>query len=426
MRGTTNFSTTAVTGNAFPAAEANDFAAQIAGSDDDVLYDLIDLEPPAAATSTNVNVGFIALRNGPLVTPHGSGRRVVVAPLRVIRSSTDNALPRALVSGILSADTQSNTLTAPTGGKWGFDLLYAQLAYVDSADPSKGTVVTLNWAPSPTYVIFASAAPFAVLPSNTSTTWNIPLKWVRNVAGVSLFTQEDIIDIAPPVVSSVSGNLRRTISSKLSGVSVRRAYSSANNDPTALVTGGASAYTTGSTNILTSTITPPTVARTGGELVLLEVVIAKEITGGNAGATTRYVVDDSRDWRKGNFKISWCIDSQTTLRFGEDSTNTATASARQMPTNFASGASLGNANYTTYGQTFESNVALSALVAGVVSRTNQPADNSMLPFLAAGDAVWFEVGSTAPYALKFCKSIAGAGAGGSIYARVEAIFPNGR
>lgn len=117
--------------------------------------------------------------------------------MRVLRSSTSNASPRDVLSAVISTETTKAMPTVATAGLWGFELLYAQITYVDSSDVTKGTQVTLNWAPAPTYVAFASAANFATLPSNTSTSWNVPLKYVKNVAAATTIGQEDIIDVEP-------------------------------------------------------------------------------------------------------------------------------------------------------------------------------------------------------------------------------------
>lgn len=419
MRSTPNIVANYATGTTFPAAAANDIATIVASADDDALYELTGLEPPASASTTNVNVGFIPLRSGPVVFGNAGARGVVVAPMRILRSSTDNAYPRALLSGVISTDTPVALPTVAPAGKWGLELLYAQLTYVDASNPTKGTAVTLNWAPSPTYVVFANAANAAALPANTSTSWNVPICYVKNVAGATTVALEDIV-AAPPSIAGALPNLRQRIAQKFSGLRVQRGYCNAQNNPTRLLTGGASAYATG-TQTLTSTRTPATVGRSSVDCEIREFLIPKEVTGGTSGVEQSFVIDDTRDWRKGNFKAEWCI-SNSAVYFGEDDDSTGTAASRQFPATATSGV----AAYLTFGQSHE-------VLGGIATYYSAGSVDQPLPALNGGtayftnpaDYVRLAVDTSTGY-LKLLRSIAGTGAGNQIYIVLTAFFPNAR
>ena len=434
MRGTPNTVDGLVAGSPFTPAEANDLIDLLTSADDDALYELLHLDPPPAATSTNVNVGYTPLLDGvPLVIGNAASRKVTVGPGRFFRSATDNTNLRAIASAVSILPVDVNMPAVAPGGQWGFELLYAQLTYVDPSFPTKGMTVRFYFANSPAYVVFANAPNFATLPANTSTSWNIPLRYVRNVAGDTIQPQKTILDCPPPVTGGIAGNLRRRILAKLSGVDARRAYSSANQDPTKLVTGGSSAYAAGgSSQILTSTIIPAILGWHGGDVVIREIPIPCEVTGGTAGAPVATVVDDTRDWRGANFLSFWFHARAVTNNFfGEDDTTHGTAESRHAPTFASTYASAGTDVYVCAGQSWDSCTPSATLGAGFWAA--QIGDDQKNPPMNHTEAIWI-TGSGAGLivdpstgALMFLNKLAGGPSSGAVvWVVLVAFFSNHR
>jgi hypothetical protein len=316
MRSTANILASYLTGSPLPPNAVNDVGSLLASADDEAVFELIGIEPPPSASSTNVNVGYIPLRRGPLVVGSGSAREVTVLPMRAIRSSTSNASPRDCLSAVLSAPSTKTLPAAPSAGNWGIELLYAQIAYVDSSHPTKGTSVTLHWATSPTYVSTASAPNFATLPANTSTTWNVPIRYVKNVAGTTSIADDDIFEV-PPAIGSTLGNLSHLIRARLGGINYQRGYHPANNDPVNLVSGGSSPYANG-LFILDPTVTPTGIRRGENHLEIRDFMLTHRLLSRTNGADATVVLDSTLDWRYANFLVMWNLGRTTHVYCSEE------------------------------------------------------------------------------------------------------------
>ncbi|MBI2395938.1 MAG: hypothetical protein HYV09_40615 [Deltaproteobacteria bacterium] len=322
MKGTNNTAANKTTGTPLTPEAWNDVTKIATAADDDALVDLFGLEPPAAVTSTTPRVAFTPLRNGPVVVGDAAARRVTVNPLRAMRSSIDNTKPREALSAVFHEPTVVNLPAGVGAGLWRLELLYAQIAYVDASSPQKGTTCTLAFAPTGAGAAVAGAPSVATLPANTSTTWNVPLYYVKNVGGAVSIANEDILDVPPAVVGGFAQEYLVRAKSQKSGVDARRAYSSANHSPLKLVSGGGSAFT--GTQVLTSTVTPAMTGRPGLEVVTREILVPFEKTGPNADAWDEsLVVDDTRDWRGANVEARWWFGQLT--NFGEDDNSIAGA-----------------------------------------------------------------------------------------------------
>lgn len=288
---------------------------------------------------------------------------------------------------------------------------------MDPTDVTKGTQVTLNWAPAPAYVAFASAANFATLPAQVDGSWKVPLKYVKNVAGATTVSQEDIIDIEPD--STYAGNLRTRLAEKVSGVSFGRVYST-NQNPKNLVSGGSSAF---NANALTSTKTPAAMWRNDVDFVVRSALIPEEVTGGTTGADVDVTLDTSRDWRKANFKCAWNIRTTGAGNgyFGEESTNIGAAASRSHPVDTS-------ALYLTVGQTHETYAGGGTFyAAGIVTvGTTVSLSGAAAPDWASAGDYFMLIADTATGALKFRRKVTGSSAGGPIYLWIEAEFPNAR
>jgi hypothetical protein len=232
-----------------------------------------------------------------------------------------------MVSATIDVDTTMAMPAAPgTASTWGWELLYAELALVDALAPTKGLTVTLKWA-SPTYASTSGAATFGALPANTSSKWNVPLRYVRNVYGQTQPVQADVIEVPPAVVSGFSGNVGAKLNARVTGVENRPAYSSANHAPATLQTGGASAFAAGN-QILSSTDTPAVLGATECDVVNVRIALPKEKTGVTNGIDRIIVVDDKRDWRNGEFFARAIVGLTSTLEFAS---GTAGGASRTFP-----------------------------------------------------------------------------------------------
>lgn len=427
MRGTSNTAAGKVTGMVFSADTANDLIKIAVGADDDALAELLDFEPPAAVTPLTPRVGFLPLRNGPLVTGDGAARNVNVAPIRALRSSIDNAKPREALSAVTLATTTVAMPAAVGAGLWRLELLYAEIGYVDASHPESGTVCTLAFAPTAAGAAVAGAPTVAVLPANTVATWNVPIAYVKNVGGAASIANEDILPAPASVVSGFAQDLQARLLSQKTGMDARRAYSSANNDPTKLVTGGTSAYAAGS-QILTSTVTPAMLGRPGSEIVMRTIYIAKEKTGPNVFALDQTVVDDTRDWRGANFLSHWIVNAGNTINHGEDDASTANLIMPAMLGTSGTGVYISTGqSWAAYdpanGGAFPGGAALWASVIGS-DVTCPPVNIGGASF--AGDVVALEV-NAATGALMFTRKRVGAAANGpAITIYLVADFGNHR
>ena len=345
--GTANLRSTSAIGDVITPEMANDLATLAAHSDDEALFDLYDLEPPAAATATNVNVGYIPLEGGGVVQPHATGRSVDVMPVRVARSSTSNATPRAMLSAVSGALTTVAMPAAPSATNWGLELLYAQLSLVTPTDPSKGAQVTFLWAPSPAYVASSLAGNAAALPANTSTTWNVPLMYVRNYYGQTSVAAHDLISVGPLAALSPDGKMRRRVGAAAGTIHARRGYASALQSVATLL----------AANAISTTVTPSKAHREDLETVFRVFKIDASLTVGTSGSTFYFDLDDTRDWRKGDFVSFWLVPGTTvpTFLFGEEDAASGTSATRQLPTSTAETSPSANANahYLQFGQSFE-------------------------------------------------------------------------
>jgi hypothetical protein len=426
MRGTTNTGAGYVQGEVFEEDAANDLIKVAVEADDNILAELLALEPPAAVTSTTPRVGFIPLRTGPIVYGDAAARNVNVYPLRVIRSSIDNAKPREMLSGVTLTTTTVAVPAVVGAGLWRLELLYAQLAYVDATDPTKGTTVTLAFAPTAAGNPVAGDPSFASLPANTSTTWNVPIAYVKNIGGATTIANEDILEYPP---SAAGLQNQHHLSGNHSGIDARRAFSMDNNHPGEMVDGGASVFAAGATK-LTSTVTPAVVGRHNLEHVKREILIPKEITAGTAGVTTDTVIDDSRDWRGANFLAHWILPATTTgAYFGEDDASNGTSATRQAPCVIDAGGVGISSVHITAGQSWEvaaAGVFAGALVAGECqTSTVVNAATTAMGWLAATGNIGLTV-DAATGALRFTRNLTGAAAGAPVWCVVEAWFGNHR
>jgi len=427
MRGTPNTGAGKVTADPFAPETANDLLKIAVGADDDMLAELLALEPPAAVTAMTPRVGFLPAQNGPVVEGDAA-RNVKVNPLRAFRSSIDNAKPRELLSGLSMVQTTIAMPAVVTGaGNWRLELLYAQLAYIDALRAERGTQITFLFAPT---AAGTNPAPsIATLPANTATTWNIPLVYVKNYTGQVGVATEDILEVPPSVSGGVLYEIQRRILGKKGVIDSRRAYSSANHDPTKMVSGGTSVFATGA-NLLTALVTPAVVGRHNVEAVEREILIPKELTAGTAGVLVETVIDDTRDWRGANFIGFWVLPASTTAGFfGEDDNGNGTSGTRQAPSHSDGGGTI-NAFHMTAGQSWE-NLAVTAfgavlLVAAEVQTNtviNTPA--AAMGWLAGTGNIGLTVDAVTG-ALKFARKITGAAAGAPIYCVLKAFFSNHR
>lgn len=432
MRGTSNTGAGKATGDKFAAETANDLLKVAVGADDDALAELLDFEPPAGVTAESPRVGFLALRNGPIVTGDGAARNVTVAPVRVFRSSIDNAKPREMLSAVSLAPTVVALPAVVTGASnWRLELLYAQITYVDASKPEMGTQVTFQFAPT---AAGTNPAPsVATLPANTSTIWNVPLAYVKNVTGQTTVATEDILDVPPSVVGGFAQDHQARIVAKKSGIEARRAYSSANHSPLTLVSGGSSALATAA-SLLTASITPPSVGRHGLELVIREIPIPKEISGFTNSVKTHVVVDDTRDWRGASFVSLWNVSSASGTFLAEDDTGNGSGTSRVIP-GLDSG-SLGptiNGNHLSFGNSWctsplteigdAGDYVAAELQSAQKTKTNEDGVNYY-------DGVTANIGLTVhptTGVLRFSRKISGTAlAGAAIYCVLFAFFPNKR
>jgi hypothetical protein len=422
MRGTPNLRDTFGSGDPLPPGTVNDVVDLATSAGDDTLYDILPIDPPASASFANVRFFWFPLRSGAAIVGDAS-RQVTVKPLRVGRSSISNASPRALLTGASETDTVVAMPTVAAGGQWRFELLYAQLAYVDASDPSKGTTVTYLFATSAADVSTASPANFASLPSSGPTTWNIPLFYVKNVGGATSIAAEDILEFQPTI--NYGGINYGCVRGMLSGRDMRRAYSSANQAPNLMTTGGSAAWASGS-QVLTSVQTGVMAGSHGAaEFVFREIPLAKEKTGPNADILQHIVVDDSRDWRNANFYSLWSVVGDASFNHGEDDSGTSNRAApTQLDGNNAK-------NYVSVGQSF---VAVNPQTSGsfgggsALWAANIGSEVSNGPVgggtTFAGEVLGLTVDSSTG-ALRWTRKRAGSAASGppiSIF--LVAIFPN--
>lgn len=427
-RGTANTGAGKVTGDVFGAATANDLLKIAVESDDQVLAELLDFEPPAAVTATTPRVGFLPLRNGPVVTGDGAARNVNVVPIRAIRSSIDGTKPRDALSSMTVSTTTVAMPAAVGAGLWRLELLYAQIAYVDASYPEKGTTCTLAFAPTAAGAAVAGAPTVATLPANTSTTWNVPIAYVKNVGGAVAIANEDILPAPASVVGGFAQDLQARLVSQKTGIDARRAYSSANSDPTKMVSGGTSAFAGYADTKLTSTNTPTPVGRPNVEMAVREILLPKDITNGTTDAKTHVVIDDTRDWRGANFYSFWVVaeTNAASYYFGED--DAGFGASRVFPNNSAAGVGIDATHFTT-GQSWVarvSNIGAAATEYTVAElETNTQINGGGDYYTIGTDFVGLTVDTTTG-ALKFSRAIAGAIAGAPIACLLVAFFGNHR
>lgn len=436
-RGTTRTIATSVQGDAFRAERANDLSTLAANTDDDRLYDELRLEPPPAASATNVYVGFIALHraHGRTVSGDGAARQVTVRPIRAIRSSIDTAQPRAILSAASEADTVVALPAAPGAATWGWLLLYAQITYVDASEPTKGTALAFYVA-DPAYGSDAAAPNIATLPAHTSTSWNVPLRYIKSYFGQTTIADEDIIEV--PASAGLSKVAAETGRDRDRARHHRRAHSSANSDPTALVLAGSSAWVTkGIDQVFSKTRQPAMAGRRELEVVDLEILIPSGTAGtggptaGTAGAAVEVVVDDSRDWRGANFRTEWSVHQLvgTAGYLAEDDDGVTVPANRLVPSMSPAGG--GASRHITNGNSWIA-VTPAALFgskfwAGLCAKTaDVPGADSINgvvnAILTAGTDGWGLYVDAATGALKFWGKRAGAGDGPSLYILLEARF----
>lgn len=453
MRGTANTTEAYVTGDMLPALQVDDVTRIGNTADDDAFYEQYRLEPPAAASLTVVNVGFTPLRDvmnvaGTLVAKFVCGdaavRQVTVAPMRVARSGTDVSLPRALLSATSPINATVALPAEPAAGNWGMLLLYAQLAYIDASNKTKGTQVTFAFA-EPAYVVFANPGNFGTIPANTNTTWNIPIAYVKTFAtqGVTIL-QEHIIEAPPLQALGFAPEGQMKIQSMQSGIDARRGYSSYDNDPILLVTAGASKWVAtglGTTQVLTYTQTPIVVGRRNVQKVEREIMIppcaggsAQGTAGTNGAQVATLVLDDTRNWKGANFKMTAFVAGNLVQQFAEDDAGTAnkafptlrdTVLATNSPTMYMN---CGQSYVTTIphvtayptARLYAGFIGVLADVpgAGIINGVADPG------YLVAGDGWAVFVDATTGYLMWYAKRASAAGAGPAVWILLEAWFGN--
>lgn len=441
-RGTSNTVATSVQGSVLTPERANDLSTVLSSADDDALYELLDLQPPAAASVTNVNVGYVFRYPGNGVIADTTARKLKVDPVRVFRSSTSNAAPRQLLSGTVEAQTSVDMPAASAAGQWKIDLLYAQLAYVDPSEPTKGTTVSFFIATQAVEALVGAAPTVAPLPANTASppTWNIPLRLVKNIGGAAVMAQEDVFEPAPPTAGGFSNRHARHAVTKLTGADFARGYSTIDNDPVSLFVGGASHWRTcGISQVLTSTITPiSATGRQTAERVQVELPIPACTsagafgTAGTGGAVSDSIVlDDTRDWRGANFRMTAFVSSNTDVHYGEDD---ASQVKRVWPGMADTGVPMGaTALHVSCGQSWTSTIPKAQFDShrwcGVIA-TNADIQgagpiNGVAETLANGDGWGVYVDDTTGFLMWWAKR-AGAAAGPPIWIVLDAYFGNHR
>lgn len=437
-RGTTNTKSTSVQGDPFRHERANDLGTQVASSDDDRLFDELRLEPPPAASATNVYTAFIALHrtHGRTVSGDGAARQVTVRPIRAFRSSTDNASPRAILSAASTADTVVALPSAPSAGNWGWLLLYAQITYVDATDPAKGTALAFYVAEPASYGSDAAAANVAALPAHTSTSWNVALRYIKSYNGQTTIADEDVIEC--PATAGLSKVAAETGRDRDRSRHHRRAYSSANSDPTTLGVAGSSAWVTkGIDQTFAKNRQPAIAGRRELEVVDLEILIPAGTnadggpTAGTGGAAVEVVVDDSRDWRGANFRTEWLVHQLvgTAGYLAEDDDSVSVAANRLIPSTSQSGG--GASLHITFGNSWiaQSPNAIfgSKFWAGVCAKAADVAGADSINgvtnvLLTAGTDGWGLYVDSSTGALKFWGKRAGVADGPALYILLEARF----
>jgi len=420
--GTANTKSTFATGVVLPPETANDLATLLARADDEVLFDLYDIDPPAAASATVVNVGVIPLRPGPLVLGSASAREVTVQPLRVCRSSTSNADPRRMLSGVVTAPTVVALPTAPPAGKWGLELLYAALKYVDASDPAKGTEVTFHWASQLTYVNLGTAATPATIPSHISTMWMIPIAHVKNVNGKTTVDARDILSPTPSATSLLDGKLRRRVGA--GSIDARRGYASTTQ----------SIATLAAANAITNAVTPAKVHKGDDETVIRSFSLPASMTGDSGGADVYTDLDDTRDWRNGTFLSFWNVATKVTgtvtpAYLGEEDTGTGASGTRQAPQSInAAAAATVPAQYQQFGQSFEPYLgAGSYAVVGTAQDVGAYGSAPLIgiPYFTGGAGATLQlVVDMSTGVLKLKRNMPGGVAGGPVVIFLIAAFPN--
>lgn len=441
MRGTVNMTANRAQGAEIPPEFVNDLSTLLASCDDDRLFDQIRLEPPAAASPRNVNVAFMGLARspGPLVLGDAAARQVTVRPLRAMRSSTSQANPRAMLSACTTVDqvvalpAAPPASVSPAGAMWGWLLLYAEISYVDASEPTKGTQLAFYVAEPSAYAFETSAPTFATLPAHTASSWNVPIRWIKSYSGQTTIALEDLIEVPSSVaLSRVSHD---PLQARDRAHHHRRAHSSANSDPTGLVTGGSSAWATrGIDQTFTPTRQPAMAGRREIEVVDLEVMIPSGTNGGGGptagtgGAAVEVVVDDSRDWRGALFSAEWSIRQATGTNayFAEDDDGVTAPANRTIPgmvgsssLHMTSGNSLiAVTPHALFGsKLWASVVANNADVPGAGS-VNGVAN----ALLAVGDG-WGLFVDASTGALKFWGKRAGVADGPALYVLLQARWP---
>lgn len=433
-RGTANTGAGKVAGNTFKAETANDLLEIAIFADDDALCEMLGFEPPAGVTATTPRVAFVALRGGPVFTGDAAARNVNVAPMRGFRSSISNAAPREMLSALSLATTTVAMPAVVGGGLWRLELLYAQVAYVDSAFPEKGTTLTFAFAPTAAGAAVAGAPTVATLPANTSTTWNIPLAYVKNVGGAVAIANEDILPV--PWAADGGGAIipvQRYIGAQKSGIDARRSRAVSLNHPVDLVSGGSSALAAFADTRITSTNTPISLARAGVEFAIREILIPKDITGGTGGVETATIIDDTRDWRGANFYSLWLFPNSVAASnyFAEDDAGLGVAASTVFPY-FTVNAGVGTyaATHFAHGQSWRAfttalHPAGTDFTAAEVATGTSINGGANYLGLGAGDYAGLTVDPTTGV-MKWRRIIAGAGAGGPITILLVAVFGNHR
>jgi hypothetical protein len=449
MRGNINFSDTRTTGTALPPGQPNGEVDLTTSADDDALYELLCLQPPSAASATNVAVGYCPIwpsTYNPVTHAPGakqpgllasvSSGVVTVNPVRLIRSSINSSTPRALLSATIDAATTIAVPTAPSS-EWGVELLCGLIQYVNPSIPAQGTVASLFWATSPTYVSTGTAVPnIASIPASSSGTWVVPLIYVVNVSTASL-SNHRLISGPVGFYNLGGGNQVFSMghlvpSSQKSLAQSTRAYSAAANSIAAMVSGGGPFSNASGLEFISPTSgTPMAVGRSDQEYVVKSIKIPAD----TAHSSGDFDVDDTRDWRNGDFFVRFIVGAYPAADNFAEEDPANTAYTRQLMPYTAHDTGSGSLSTTVYLTTGNSFVATtpnastgpttSQFWAGVVSPdiAQNPA-NLTTPTIAPTTGHYFGLYVSATTgALRFTRSATG-GVISSYWIIVEAFFPN--
>ena len=452
MRGNTALKDNRTNGTAFPAAQPNAEVDLTTSADDDAIYDLCGIAPPASASATKVAVGYqpllpqteSATTSGTLSGTTQAGvvafgdpalRQVTVNPIRLIRSAISNSTPRAILSTTLDAQTTIATPSVP-GGYWQIDMLCGVISWVDPSNHSSGTVGSLVWATSPTPVTSGTAVPnVASAPIQVDGAWVVPLLYFVNYAS-DVGTPNHRI-ISGPIGSSTNGGTTTvsmgripTGSQRASGQSTRGFAAATNALPAMLSGSGPFASAAGNEFVSLTGGTPGVIAGHDQSRVVKDFRVPVDA----AHSSGDFDLDDTQDWRNANFYVRFIFGGNITDHYGEDDQSNTGAPRQFAPytSHDAGGGPVYSSIYHAVGNSFQpvtpnatTGATSSKLWAGIVSP-----DITQHPVNASTGAINISTGNyfgiyvdPSTGKLRATRSASG-GVISSYWIIVEAFFPN--